>query len=324
MCLGLLYFFANRRWRNPEDPEDLEKLKKAWQELSDSSVVVAGQCKFDRMCKVIARFHHDSQKMQVLVKACKMAAGALTLDSTESQGNPARKRRLDDSISLTDASHGEGGHMQTSAQGGRMQTSAHWRSPPSYDNLCTSFGAPAPKSTNLTQSLKEVHVSVLPIPQGPAHPHFQTASHNHVVAMSTAGQPYWPGLWSMLDTMLVNGPMMQPQMQQQLLLQAMSSQAMVSRLLPTIPSISSSDLPDLPLGPRSVSGANNINDFTIIGTSGTPQLKPTPTQSSPLKERQAGPGGMAGAGEKTSSLIQPQLSGSEDPLVNLFVNSSAL
>jgi len=59
LLLAVGYFFADRRWMNPDLPEDLAKLRSSWETLSASSIVFAGQCKWDKLVFVAREFHHE-------------------------------------------------------------------------------------------------------------------------------------------------------------------------------------------------------------------------------------------------------------------------
>mmetsp|Transcript_41707 Transcript_41707/g.131448 ORF Transcript_41707/g.131448 Transcript_41707/m.131448 type:complete len:234 (-) Transcript_41707:61-762(-) len=56
------YFFANRKWRNPKDPEDLEVLKRGWQSLQNTSYIFSGQCTLERFLSVCSQFHEHWER----------------------------------------------------------------------------------------------------------------------------------------------------------------------------------------------------------------------------------------------------------------------
>jgi hypothetical protein len=89
---ALLYFFSNRRWRDPDDPKDLEQLRTAWQQLADSSVVFAGQCKFERLCKVLKTICREWEQVEALAKASKKTHRRAA--SNEPEAPRAQKRKL--------------------------------------------------------------------------------------------------------------------------------------------------------------------------------------------------------------------------------------
>ena len=91
---ALLYFFSNRRWRNPDDAKDLEQLRAAWQQLSDSSVIFAGQCKFERLCKIIKTFACEWEDVEALAKANRKTQRSAA--SSEPDAPRAQKRRRSD------------------------------------------------------------------------------------------------------------------------------------------------------------------------------------------------------------------------------------
>jgi len=53
--LAVRCFFGNRTWLNPDEPSDLIRMRTAWEKISSSSIVVAGQCKWDRLVTVVRR-----------------------------------------------------------------------------------------------------------------------------------------------------------------------------------------------------------------------------------------------------------------------------
>ena len=95
---ALLYFFSNRRWRDPDDPKDLEQLRTAWQQLADSSVVFAGQCKFERLCKVLKTICREWEQVEALAKASKKTHRRAV--SNEPEAPRAQKRKLNDDLVL--------------------------------------------------------------------------------------------------------------------------------------------------------------------------------------------------------------------------------
>lgn len=96
---ALLYFFSNRRWRDPDDPKDLEQLQTAWQQLADSSIVFAGQCKFERMCKVLKTFCRQWEQVETLPKVSKKMHRRAASNEPEAR---AQKRKLNDDDMLSD------------------------------------------------------------------------------------------------------------------------------------------------------------------------------------------------------------------------------
>mmetsp|Transcript_15950 Transcript_15950/g.36449 ORF Transcript_15950/g.36449 Transcript_15950/m.36449 type:complete len:305 (-) Transcript_15950:58-972(-) len=56
------YFFANRKWRNPSDPEDLEVLKRGWEALQNTSYIFSGQCTLERFLAICAQFHEQWER----------------------------------------------------------------------------------------------------------------------------------------------------------------------------------------------------------------------------------------------------------------------
>ena len=53
--LAVRYFFGNRAWLNPDDANDLVRMRTAWEKLSSSSIVFAGQCKWEKLVTVARR-----------------------------------------------------------------------------------------------------------------------------------------------------------------------------------------------------------------------------------------------------------------------------
>jgi len=101
---ALLYFFSNRRWRNPDNPEELALIQKAWQELVDSSVIFAGQCKFERLCKVIRTFRSEWHDIETLAKSAKKCALPRRPGFDEMSKAPSRKRKLNAALACSSAS----------------------------------------------------------------------------------------------------------------------------------------------------------------------------------------------------------------------------
>ena len=64
-----VYYFANRRWRNPDEPGDMADLKRHWEQLVASSVVFAGQCPWEKFCATVGK--HYQSWVQAPTRTCK-------------------------------------------------------------------------------------------------------------------------------------------------------------------------------------------------------------------------------------------------------------
>ena len=64
-----VYYFANRRWRNPDDPGDMADLRRHWEQLVASSVVFAGQCPWEKFCATVGK--HYQSWVQAPTRTCK-------------------------------------------------------------------------------------------------------------------------------------------------------------------------------------------------------------------------------------------------------------
>ena len=65
------YFYNNRRWRNPDNAEDLAYLTQAWETMSQASIVFAGQCKWDKFVAMVRKFHCEWEQARTVFNSKK-------------------------------------------------------------------------------------------------------------------------------------------------------------------------------------------------------------------------------------------------------------
>ena len=92
--MAVKYFFANRRWMNPDSVDDVEKLRASWEMLSNQSIVFAGQCKWDKFVAVVRRYcleWHNHAKMRRRPTRARVGATRRT-SSGQCEYEPSAKR----------------------------------------------------------------------------------------------------------------------------------------------------------------------------------------------------------------------------------------
>jgi hypothetical protein len=113
MAAAVRYFYSNRRWRNPDDEQDLMHLKTAWERMTQESIVFAGQCRWEKFIAVVRKHYQASQSIRISRCRKKPPCGEMEMGLQR----PAKQRRgvsVGGDVS-TDTSSKGAGRSQVSA-----------------------------------------------------------------------------------------------------------------------------------------------------------------------------------------------------------------
>jgi len=102
------YFFADRRWVNPHQEDEVREMKAAWQKICEASIAWNGNCRFERLLQVTQTF---STEWETRMRLREQRAGRRWVDDDEPPTKRARRGSL---ASLTSVA--SGGSSPRSAQ----------------------------------------------------------------------------------------------------------------------------------------------------------------------------------------------------------------
>ncbi|EKX36349.1 hypothetical protein GUITHDRAFT_117458 [Guillardia theta CCMP2712] len=105
------HYFAERRWRNPDDPDDAAQLEASWQAIKSSSIPFAGQCALDKFMTVSKTFHdqwetlvHSCSKKSDAQKRDRLSPSSLSTSSQEQLGEALE--RAEPPLKMMKVEHG--------------------------------------------------------------------------------------------------------------------------------------------------------------------------------------------------------------------------